>query len=180
MSVFTSCFKNRFVRQDIKRVLADTVNGWYRAFTWPELRFKGCYTAPPKHYTSAIKELAERVYFSADDKSKLLKAVQFWLDNRIDTDDSARTLAEKLWKHVQPTKEARAQRELPKEFADAVALVKKCAHLHHEAWAKGYISRRSEGYVERYSGKFGKGFTIHRPSWQTTNYHNIEYWIFNK
>lgn len=48
--------------------------------------------------------------------------------------------------------------------------------LHHTAAARGYISRRSEGVIREYSGKFGTGYAVHSPRWDTTNYHYISYY----
>ena len=47
--------------------------------------------------------------------------------------------------------------------------------LHHTA-ARGYISRRSEGLIREYAGKFGIGYAVHMPRWDTTNYHYIRYY----
>lgn len=55
--------------------------------------------------------------------------------------------------------------------------VKKTHYHHHTAAARGYISRKSEGRLERYSGKFGDGYKLHLPRWDTSNYHYIQYWI---
>ena len=53
----------------------------------------------------------------------------------------------------------------------------------HDAWARGYISRknaRDESYqVWSYKGRFGAGFVVHKPSFKSTSYHIIEYYIYN-
>jgi hypothetical protein len=49
--------------------------------------------------------------------------------------------------------------------------------LHHIASRRGYISRKSAGEVESYKGKFGEGYIILRPRWDTTNYIYVEYYI---
>ena len=48
---------------------------------------------------------------------------------------------------------------------------------HHTASRRGYISRRSAGKVEAYSGKFGKGFILVTPRFDTTQYVYITYYI---
>lgn len=53
---------------------------------------------------------------------------------------------------------------------------------HHTSWARGYVSRKPNsdgtyGYSEPYNGKFGKGYIEHTPSWSTTQYHTITYYI---
>jgi hypothetical protein len=55
---------------------------------------------------------------------------------------------------------------------------KKCV-FHHEAWCRGYMSRKiTEGWTDPYNGRFGQGFTIEKPSWDSTNFHKIQYWIY--
>lgn len=49
--------------------------------------------------------------------------------------------------------------------------------LHHTASAMGYVSRKSDGYAEKYSGRFGKGYKLYLPRWDTTVYCTVEYWI---
>lgn len=49
--------------------------------------------------------------------------------------------------------------------------------LTHEATARGYISRKSDGRIEPYKGIYGEGYTVHIPRWDTTQYHTIQYWI---
>ena len=49
--------------------------------------------------------------------------------------------------------------------------------LHHTASRRGYISRKTEGRVEAYDGRFGKGYVVVTPRWDTTQYVNIEYYI---
>ena len=54
---------------------------------------------------------------------------------------------------------------------------------HHDAWARGYISRktaRAESYpVSSYAGRFGKGFVVYKPSFKSSSYHIVEYYIYN-
>ena len=53
----------------------------------------------------------------------------------------------------------------------------------HDAWHRGYISRktaRDESYsVYSYSGRFGSGFVVYKPSFKSTSYHIVEYYIYN-
>ena len=59
-------------------------------------------------------------------------------------------------------------------------LRKRGYRLHHDAFARGYISRKltEEDYpVEEYCGKFGSGYKAKLPSWKTSNYCVVEYWI---
>jgi hypothetical protein len=55
----------------------------------------------------------------------------------------------------------------------------KCGKLkeHHTASARGYISRKSAGVVSKYSGKYGTGYTIGRPRYDTTQYVYLTYYV---
>ena len=50
-------------------------------------------------------------------------------------------------------------------------------NYHHIASRRGYESRKADGHVEEYEGKFGKGFIAVTPRFDTTQYVNIEYYI---
>ena len=50
-------------------------------------------------------------------------------------------------------------------------------HLHHIATKRGYVSRKLSGRCEEYKGRFGKGFIVLRPRWDTTQYVYCEYWV---
>lgn len=50
--------------------------------------------------------------------------------------------------------------------------------LHHVASRQGYTSRKDgTSKVEAYVGKFGVGYIVTRPRYDTTTYETIEYWI---
>lgn len=49
----------------------------------------------------------------------------------------------------------------------------------HTALTRGYVSRKTEGYVESYEGKFGKGYKHYEPNWDSSRYCNVTYYIFN-
>jgi hypothetical protein len=49
--------------------------------------------------------------------------------------------------------------------------------LHHTGSKRGYISRTSAGVVSKYSGKFGTGYTISRPRYDTTQYVYVTYYV---
>jgi len=49
---------------------------------------------------------------------------------------------------------------------------------HHTARTQGYVSRKSEGSKPiPYDGRFGKGFKIYRPAYDSTRYCFVEYWV---
>lgn len=49
--------------------------------------------------------------------------------------------------------------------------------LHHIASRRGYKSRRGEGHVEAYNGRFGKGYIAVLPRWDTSMYVWLKYYI---
>lgn len=52
-------------------------------------------------------------------------------------------------------------------------------YRHHTASRMGYESRRSDGKIEPYSGRFGEGFIHVSPRWDTTQYVYVTYYIKN-
>lgn len=57
-------------------------------------------------------------------------------------------------------------------------LIKKGYKLHHKATAPGYTSRkRAHGEPKEYHGRFGDGFTVDFPRWDTSRFVTREYWI---
>lgn len=52
--------------------------------------------------------------------------------------------------------------------------------FHHRASRRGYISRKGEGYIEEYEGRFGKGYIWVRPRFDTTQYVTVEYYLEQK
>ena len=50
----------------------------------------------------------------------------------------------------------------------------------HTSTFRGYVSRKKhkDGIAEKYDGKFGKGYVIRRPNWQSTGYSYITYYIW--
>lgn len=53
-------------------------------------------------------------------------------------------------------------------------------HYHHTGSARGYISRKCDGIIKPYSGRFGTGYVILMPRFDTTQYYSIQYYIFPK
>lgn len=51
--------------------------------------------------------------------------------------------------------------------------------LHHGAYARGYVSRKPNApvRVDPYKGRFGEGFIVHLPCYDSTQYHRITYYI---
>ena len=50
---------------------------------------------------------------------------------------------------------------------------------HHTARYKRYISRRSDGVIEPYEGRYGKGYALFTPAFDSTIYCYITYYVFN-
>lgn len=52
---------------------------------------------------------------------------------------------------------------------------------HHTSYARGYVSRKmkwSELEGEEYKGKFGEGFKVYSPNFNSTNYCYVTYYIY--
>ena len=50
-------------------------------------------------------------------------------------------------------------------------------HLHHSAKYLRYISRKGPGEMYEYKGHFGRGIAVMRPSFNSTKYCTIEYFV---
>lgn len=55
--------------------------------------------------------------------------------------------------------------------------VKNTCKYHHTGTRRGYISRKTDGIVKPYTGKFGIGYVVIRPRWDTTQYVYVDYYI---
>ena len=52
------------------------------------------------------------------------------------------------------------------------------AGLHHTSWTRGYTSRlHGESGPVPYKGRFGEGYTTLSPSWESSMYCHINYYI---
>lgn len=49
--------------------------------------------------------------------------------------------------------------------------------VHHTAYAAGYVSRKGNGYIKKYNGRFGSGYTLHESCYISTRFHYITYYI---
>lgn len=49
--------------------------------------------------------------------------------------------------------------------------------VHHTASRRGYESRKSQGRVEPYNGKYGNGYILITPRYDTTRYVSVTYYI---
>ncbi len=47
----------------------------------------------------------------------------------------------------------------------------------HTALTRGYVSRKSEGRVQPYEGRFGKGFAVYTPNWDSTGVCYVTYYV---
>ena len=50
--------------------------------------------------------------------------------------------------------------------------------FHHSALKRGDMSRKIEGVVSYYNGRFGEGYIIEKPRYDTTQYHTIQYFVW--
>lgn len=67
-------------------------------------------------------------------------------------------------------------------FTDLIVLeFRGVLYEHHESTFRGYISRKlsvDELPVLPYKGKFGTGFKVLLPNWESTNYSRVKYFIY--
>lgn len=55
---------------------------------------------------------------------------------------------------------------------------------HHTSYIREYVSRTAykgmefEGDINEYSGRFGKGYTVDRPNWNSNKYSFRTYYIY--
>ena len=45
------------------------------------------------------------------------------------------------------------------------------------AMYRGYVSRKTNGHVSTYKGKYGSGFCVYRPNWGSTRYSYVTYYV---
>jgi hypothetical protein len=45
------------------------------------------------------------------------------------------------------------------------------------AMYRGYVSRKTKGHVAPYKGKYGSGFCVYRPNWESTRYSFVTYYV---
>lgn len=48
---------------------------------------------------------------------------------------------------------------------------------HHTSRARRYVSRKIEGIVEEYKGRFGVGYKVYTPAWDSTIYCFVTYYV---
>lgn len=69
-------------------------------------------------------------------------------------------------------------------FPDIILLENRgILYEHHEATFKGYVSRKlsaAELPVIPYKGKFGTGFKVLLPNWESTNYSRVKYFLYRR
>lgn len=64
--------------------------------------------------------------------------------------------------------------------------IKRNCYLHKRSLFKGYLTRKTDNVgsyvtkIYRYNGRYGKGYAIFIPNWNTRNYVYVEYWIERK
>lgn len=60
------------------------------------------------------------------------------------------------------------------------AMKKAGAKKLHTSLARGYISRKTNGLLKPYKGRFGEGFIHEEPNWKSTSYYYVTYYVFDK
>lgn len=65
-------------------------------------------------------------------------------------------------------------------FEEALDIIEARYRKHHTSYARGYLSRKgTENRIISYSGRFGTGYIVETPAWETTNYHHITYYVID-
>lgn len=47
----------------------------------------------------------------------------------------------------------------------------------HTSYVRAYVSRKTGSYIESYKGRFGEGFAVYSPNWESTRYSYITYYV---
>ena len=63
------------------------------------------------------------------------------------------------------------------DWADAETMLHGTTY-HHTSTARGYVSRKAACKVVPYNGKFGRGYAVYTPRWDSTKYCNVAYYVF--
>lgn len=64
---------------------------------------------------------------------------------------------------------------------DQLLMLNPDLEYHHTATVPGYVSRKaSTEIITHYEGRFGRGFIVHRPRYDSTRYHDGVYYIFKR
>lgn len=42
---------------------------------------------------------------------------------------------------------------------------------------RGYVSRKTNGHAASYKGKYGSGYCVFRPNWESTRYSFVTYYV---
>lgn len=59
-----------------------------------------------------------------------------------------------------------------------IAEIKKNYVEHHTSFTRGYVSRKNpEGIAIPYEGKFGTGYKVLTPSWESSQYCYVTYYV---
>ena len=57
-------------------------------------------------------------------------------------------------------------------------LINQGYRLHHIAVKSGYVSRKlKDGIIEAYNGRFGNGYVVKKPNFESTRYYFISYYV---
>lgn len=62
-------------------------------------------------------------------------------------------------------------------MAITIKEIKRNYKEHHTSRARRYVSRKSNGVAEEYSGRFGHGYKVFTPAWDSTTYCYVTYYV---
>ena len=82
----------------------------------------------------------------------------------------------KMWYDVYRMAETETERDAVRYAIASDMLGESPLKEHHTSSARGYVSRKGNGYVEAYRGRFGLGVVRHSPRMDSTSYHYKTYY----
>jgi len=59
----------------------------------------------------------------------------------------------------------------------SIANIKANYRRLHTSRARRYVSRKLEGIAEPYNGKFGNGYKVFTPAWDSSKYCYVTYYV---
>ena len=81
-----------------------------------------------------------------------------------------------MWYEVFCLCKTEAERDKVRDAIAADMLSESPLTEHHTSAARGYVSRKGNGFREAYRGHYGIGVVRHSPRWDSTRYHYVTYY----
>ena len=66
------------------------------------------------------------------------------------------------------------------DYQELLEMVKKgLLKEHHKSLHQGYVSRKKDGVILPYNGRFGEGYMLFSPNFDSSRFCFVTYYIFN-